>query len=173
MRRSFAALNLTLAGLAAVACGGDGSTGTDGVVQLVSVTTNSLVVNCGRTTHVADPDSIYMNVHLVNTTATDVHIDSIGSNGFVAAASDQSVLQTGALNFTSLPFNPRPAVLQARTGDLTLIVSVPMISLCAAGAVALDYKDITATVRVTTDAGQYVSTPKSIHVNYVGGAFIR
>ena len=172
MRRSIATLGLTLAGLA-VACGDDGSTGADGVVQLVSVTTNTLTVDCGRTSHVASPDSIYMNAHLVNTTATDVHIDSIGTIGFVAAASDQSVVGTGALNFTSLPFNPRPAVLQARTGDLTLVLSVPMVSLCAASAVALDYKDITANVRVTTDVGQYVSTPKSIHVNYVGGAFIR
>lgn len=173
MRRSISTLGTALAATTVIACGGDASTGTDGVVQLVSVTTNSLVINCGRTTHAADPDSIYMNAHLVNTTANDVHIDSIGTSGFVAAASDQSVLQTPALNFTSIPFSPKPAMLQARTGDLTLVVSVPMVSLCAASAVALDYKDITANLRITTDAGQYVSTPKSIHVNYVGGAFIR
>lgn len=173
MRQSIATLSLTLAGLAAVACGGDGSTGTDGVVQLVSITTNALTIDCGRTNHLASPDSIYVNAHMVNTAANDVHIDSIGTSGFVSAASDQSVVGPGALNLTSIPFNPTPATLQARTGDLTLVASVPMISLCAASAVALDYKDITASLRITTDAGQYVSRAMSIHVNYVGGAFIR
>jgi hypothetical protein len=172
MRRSFVVLGVALAGLAA-ACGGDGSTGPHGVVQLVSVTTNVLTVDCGRMNHDASPDSIYMNAHLVNTTANDVHIDSIGTSGYVSRASDQSVVASGALNFTSIPFNPRPATLQALTGDLTLVVSVPMISLCAASAVALDWKDITANLRVTTDVGQYVSTSMSLHVNYVGGMAIR
>jgi hypothetical protein len=174
MPRSFAVLGLTLAGAAALACGGgDGSTGTDGVVQLVNVTTNALTIDCGRTSHVANHDSIYMYAHMVNTTASDVHIDSIGTSGFVSSASDESVVQTGALNFTSLPFSPRPATLQARTGDLTLVASVPMNGLCAAGSVALDYKNITANLRITTDAGQYVSPAMSIHVNYVGGFLIR
>jgi hypothetical protein len=152
-------------------CGGGGdSTGTDGIVQLVSVTTNVLSLNCGRFSHLASPDSLYMNVHLVNTSASNVAIDSIGSTGYISRASDQAVVGQGALNFTSLPFNPRPAMLQARTGDITLTVSVPMISLCAASTVALEYKDVTVSVRVATGVGQYVSVPMNIHVNYVGGA---
>lgn len=153
--------------LLATACGGgDDSTGSTGIVQLVAVTTNTLTISCGRLNHLSSPDSLYMHAHMVNTTASDVTVDSIGSTGTIIRASDEALVGQGALNFTSLPFNPQPTLLQARTGDVTMTVSVPTVSLCAASSALLDFKDISASIRVTTGVGQYVSVPVTIHVVY-------
>ena len=152
----------------ALACGGGGgdSTPPTGIVQLVSVTTNVLTMSCGRMNHLANPDSLYLLAHLVNTTANDVTIDSIGSTGQIIRASDTLQVGLYTLINTSLPYHPRPALLQAHTGDLTLTVSLPTTSLCAGNSAVLDYKDINVSVRVTTGAGQFVSLPMTIHVVY-------
>jgi hypothetical protein len=165
MRRSFVTLSLTLAALA-LACGGGDSTPPLGIVQLVDITTGGLSSSCGRLNHLADPDSLYIHVHMVNTTDSDVPIDSIGSSGSIIRTSDDSHIGQSAMSTTSTPFTPKPALLQAHTGDVTMVVSYSTTALCAASFSALDYMDVMASVRVTTPVGQYISDPITIHVVY-------
>lgn len=164
-RRSFVVPGLALAAGLVWACGGD-STPPIGIVQLVDITTGGLSISCGRMNHSANPDSLYIHVHMVNTTDADVPIDSIGSSGTVIRASDPAYQGQPAVNTTSTPFTPKPTVLQAHTGDVTMTVSYSMTALCAANFSPLEFMDVMASVRVTTPVGQYVSDPITIHVTY-------
>src|SRR5256885_12179140 len=165
MKNSSLVFRIALATLGATACGGGGdSTGTNGVVQLVSVTSITLTVSCGHLNNTANPDTLYLVTHLVNTTAADVAIDSIGSIGTIIRASNQANVGQTALNYTSVPYHPAPALLQARTGDITLTVSEPATALCAGQLTPLDYKDVSLNIRVTTAAGQFVSAPLTVHM---------
>lgn len=165
MRRSFVATTLALAVLG-LACGGGDSTPPLGIVQLVDITTGGLSISCGRMNHVGNPDSLYIHVHMVNTTDADVPIDSVGSAGQIIRTSDDSHLGQSALVITSTPFVPKPTLLQAHTGDVTMTVSYSINPLCAATFSPLDYMDVMATVRVTTPVGQYISDPITVHVVY-------
>lgn len=155
-----------LAGVLAMACSGGDSTPPAGIVQLVDITTGGLSISCGKLNHSANPDSLYIHVHMVNTTAGDVPIDSVGSAGSVIRASDQSYVGMGALNTPSTPFTPKPTLLQAHTGDVTMTVSYSTTALCSATYSSLDYMDVMASVRVTTPVGQYVSQPITLHITY-------
>lgn len=164
--RSPAVFRVALAGVLAVACSGGDSTPPNGVVQLVDITTGGLSISCGRLNHLANPDSLYVHAHMVNTTASDVPIDSIGSAGSIIRTSDGSMLGQGALNIPSTPFTPKPTVLQAHTGDVTMTVSYSTTALCGANYSSLDYMDVMASVRITTPVGQYVSQAITIHITY-------
>ena len=164
--RSAALFRVALAGALAVACGGGDSIPPNGVVQLVDITTGGLSISCGKLNYSANPDSLYIHVHMVNTTAGDVPVDSVGSAGTIIRASDQNYVGQPALNSTSTPFTPKPTMLQAHTGDVTMTVSYSTTALCSASFSSLDYMDVMASVRVTTPVGQYVSDPITIHVTY-------
>ncbi len=122
------------------------------------------------------PDSVYWNIHMINTTDDTVRVTTVGTTGLVMSAFSpnnvegaQSVVGRPEFNFTSLPFNPSPTVLAARTG-VTLTVSMPVSYAqdCAPdplnphGIIGMDdsfTKDVDVTLVVTTTVGQYSTTP--------------
>ena len=152
--RSFALFTL------AAACMGDGPPAPTPIVQIVSIDAGGTVVACGLT---PSPDSIYINVHMVNTMNVDVPISSVDTWGVVIRASNDSVGYV-AIDLRHLPIVPDPVILAARVGDVTFRMSMPTRPLCTNNPYHSSWRDIQTQVRVTTPVGQYASVALTIRV---------
>ena len=165
-----------------IGCGGDaaGPAARTRTVQIADFSTNVTTISCGLAG--VFPDSVYWNIHMINTTDDTVHVTTVGTTGLVMSALSpnnvegaQSVVGRPEFNFTSLPFNPSPTVLAAQTGDVTLTVSMPVSyaqdcapdPLIRHGIIGMDdsfRKDVGVTLVVTTTAGQYTTVPSTLRV---------
>jgi len=154
MRRAFLLLVL------AAACE-DGPGAPKPIVQLVSIDAGVATVGCGLT---PDPDSLYINIHMVSTMPVDVPISSVGTYGMVIRASNDSALNTIAMNLTNLPIVPESTYLAARVGDITFRTSMPTAGVCQNNPYHASYRDVQTQVRITTPVGQYVSFPFNLRL---------
>ena len=157
--------------VAVVACSSsDPPTQNGGVVQIADWLMNPQTVQCGLAltnplSNNAVPDTVSVQVQMVNTTDTDVTLVAAGTSGTVVVATESADLQASVLNLNNLPFTPQPALIQARTGDLTIRVSLPMRPYCNTKPPGYNgTHDILISVRMTTNSGQYVGLPKSLRV---------
>ncbi len=146
----------------ALACGGGGPAATNGAVQIASFSTNVTNVSCHL--GLSQPDSIYFNIQMVNTTANPVTITSIGTQGSIVRASpDSSIVGRVANTYASLPFTGTATTIPAHDGSITLTVSMPTALLCSVDMPLSSnnmqqWKDVYTSLRVTATSGQYVTT---------------
>jgi hypothetical protein len=146
---------ITGAALLACASANDGPVGSNIVFQIADYRVTATSISC-YLGHSA-PDSVYFNVHLVNTTDSDVTVTKVGTSGVIVRAEQQATVGHSANSYETLPYNPQPALLVARTGDRTMTVSMPTIRLCSEDAPDA-WKDVYITLRVSTTAGQFNTT---------------
>lgn len=151
---------LALLCAATAACMGDGPPAPTPIVQIVSIQAGVTVVSCGLT---PSPDSLYINIHMVNTMNVDVPISSVDTWGMVIRASNDSVGYV-AVDLRHLPIMPDPTLLAAGVGDVTFRTSMPTKPLCNNNPYHSTYRDVQTQVRVTTPVGQYMSSPLTIRV---------
>jgi hypothetical protein len=164
---------LALAFATALGCGSDGPSNSAGFVQISDFSPNPQQANCATNnmmppSNIGAPDTVLMQVQMVNTTANDVNVTAGGTQGTVMVATDP--LDVGAMAgvHPSLPFTPTPAVLVAESGDLTIRVAFPTAPLCQQKPVGyVGQWDVNVSVRMTTTSGQYVTVPKTIRVAWV------
>jgi hypothetical protein len=154
------------------ACGGDGPTANNGVVQLYDVRVSPQAVTCGVTPNpppreIASPDTVLVQVHLINTTADTISALTTGVYGIIIRASDPADVSRVVVNAASLPFTPNPNTVRSKDGDVILRVSLPMDPVCQAKPNGfLGTADVNVSARVTASSGQYVSDFYTIHVEW-------
>lgn len=132
------------------------------IVQLVSIHAGVSHVDCNGT--IPNPDSVYINIHMVSTMAVDVPISTVGTWGMVIRASNDSAVNTVAMDIRSLPIVPESTYLAARVGDITFRTSMPTTAVCRNNPYRASYRDVQTQVRVTTPVGQYVSLPFTLRL---------
>jgi hypothetical protein len=162
-----------LALCATVACGGsDGPTQSNGVFQIASLEMNPQVVNCGLTPtsppkNVASPDSIEFKIELVNTTKSDITLNSIGLSGTVTVASNAGDVGASVLNLSTLPFTPATVLVRASDGDVMVTARLGMEPYCNTKPPGFSgTQDLLINVRVKTSSGEYLSLPQVLRVRW-------
>src|SRR5262245_1883106 len=94
------------------ACGGDDSTGTDkGVIEIAAFEMTPRTANCGNLLLKGAPESILVQVKMVNTTRDTVSLETAGTYGLVVRASAESDVGRIVMNSASVPFTPKPAII--------------------------------------------------------------
>jgi hypothetical protein len=146
----------------AVACSDSPAGAPRPVVQLVSIDPGVSTVDCNDI--IPNPDSVYINIHMVNTMPVDVPISTVGTWGFVLRTSNDSGLNAVAMDIPSLPIVPESTYLAARVGDVTFRTSMPTTAVCRNNPYRASFRDIQTSVRVTTPVGQYVSLPFTLRL---------
>jgi hypothetical protein len=164
---------MVVAAGALTACGGGGGgTGNSGFVQITDFDPNPQQANCGSDNmpnpqNIGLPDTVLLQVQMINTTANDVPISTAGTAGVVMVATDPADVGDASAVFNSLPFTPDPAVLAAKVGDLTIRVAMPTAPICATKPVGYDgQQDINVSVRMSTPIGQRVTVPATIRMSW-------
>lgn len=161
-----------IAAVAAFACGGDGGSESAGAVQISAYTPNPQQANCGSDNtampkNIGAPDTILLQVQMVNTTANDVNVTKAGSFGTVMVANEPADVGATAGGFATLPFTPLPALLVAKSGDLTVRVAFPTAPVCQLKPVGYDGQwDINVSAVLTATSGQYVTLPKTVRITW-------
>lgn len=160
------------AGVVSACGGGGGGTGNSGFVQITDFDPNPQTANCASDNtampkNIGAPDTVLMQVQMVNTTANDVPISAAGTAGFVVVATDPADVGKQSAVFPSLPFTPDPAVLVAKTGDLTIRVAMPTAPICQTKAVGYSgMQDINVSVRMSTPVGMRETVPVTIRMSW-------
>ena len=147
------------------ACGSAVDTSGALTVQISKFVINPGTVTCvAGTFNGAAPDTVLLQVEMVNTTGEDATVSSTGADGVVIRTSTGDFVGTTAIAFSALPFNPQPSLIVAHTGDLTVRIALPTALLCATSKLpANGFKDVQVVVRVSTNSGQYTSPPATLH----------
>ena len=171
-RRRCSALCLALV---AAGCGGKDSTppNNTGVVQISTFIANPQSVECHFTAtnppqNTGYPDSVALQVTVVNTTHSDVLLTAAGSSGVVIRATAAGDVGATPLTYTALPYTPQGAPIRALDGQVAFTLMLPVIPFCQSKPVGyLGYQDVNVSARVQTTTGEYITTPKLIHVVWV------
>ena len=172
MRRPVPVTLLALSLGAFSACDADPAAVGAGIVQISQVAINPLAVNCGTTLtnppkNIAAPDSVMIQVRMVNTTASDVLVTDANTYATVVISSDPADVGMPAANFPSVPFSPSPALLAARIGDVPIRVALPMDPVCQSKPLFYSGSyEILLIVRMTTPSGQYATVPALMKVTW-------
>lgn len=170
MIRFYTAFISAAALVATLGCGGDGPSSSAGFVQITDFTPSPQIVNCAAAFtnppfNYGAPDTVLLQVQMVNTTANDVNVTDAASFGTVMVATDPLDVGAHAGVYPSLPLTPSPTLLVARTGDATIRVAFPTKPLCQLKPLGYSGQwDVNVSARMTTPSGQYVTLPKTIRV---------
>lgn len=158
---------------AVAACGGGGGgTGNSGFVQITDFDPNPQQANCGSDNtampkNIGAPDTVLLQVQMINTTAADVPITGASTAGVIMVATDPADLGDASAVFPVLPFTPDPAVLVAKTGDLTIRVAMPTAPICQTKPVGYSgQQDINVSVRMATPIGMRETVPATIRMSW-------
>jgi hypothetical protein len=158
--------------LALATCGGDGPTGNAGIVQLYDIRVSPQTVTCGFTINpplrnISSPDTVLVQVHVINTTKDTLSMVTTGVYGQVIRASDSTQVSRVVVNTASLPYSPNPGVVGPKDGDLITRISLPMDPVCQTQPpFYLGTADVNISARVTMTSGQYVSDFFTVHVEW-------
>lgn len=164
----------TLAALVACSGGGGSPAGANaGAIQVATYVVNPQTVECGysndpRVGNIASPDTVALRIEMVNTTANDASVTGVAAIGTVLRSSDSADVGKNAMNYASLPCRPQPATIVATTGDVNVIVSLPMYPYCNVKPRFYDgNQDLLVSARLTATSGIYVTTQATMHVSWV------
>jgi hypothetical protein len=144
-------------------------TNVTGVVQITRFVLSPTTFNCApSSSEIPNIDTVLMQVTMVNTTKVDDTLTVAGSSGTVVASSESADVGAYTGSNTSLPYTPKPAVIEAGAGDVTLRLSLPTAAICRTKALGfVGNQEIDMTARITTSSGQYVTTPARLRVQWV------
>jgi hypothetical protein len=141
------------------------ATGNAALVQIASFRMSPGVVSCGSLA--ASPDTVALQIEMVNTTDADASVMTVGSYGTVIRTATGEFVGTTAAVFDALPYIPRPALVIARSGDVMIRVSLPTASLCFTNIPAGGgFKDVQVSGRVSTNSGHYTTGGAILHVTH-------
>ena len=169
---ALAALVVTTGAVSACG-GGGGGTGNAGFVQITDFDPNPQAANCAsdnvfpNPTNIGAPDTVLLQIQMINTTANDVPVNTAGTAGVVMVATEPADVGKQTALFNSLPFTPTPAVLVAKTGDMTIRVAMPTAPICQTKPVGYDgFQDINVSVRMSTPIGMRETLPVTIKMSW-------
>jgi hypothetical protein len=161
------------AALTALAAGcGESSTSPagNGMVHISNYVVNPQSVECAMTPtnpprNNGSPDSVALQVTLVNTTANSVTLTSAGSQGTVTRSSDTTDVLASAMTYATLPYTPQGATVRPLDGQVAFTLMLPTIPFCNTKPVGYrGYQDVNMTVVLLASTGEYHTVPKAIHV---------
>ncbi|HKS05151.1 MAG TPA: hypothetical protein VJR92_02460 [Gemmatimonadaceae bacterium] len=159
-------------GVVSACGGGGGGTSNSGFVQITDFDPNPQQANCASDNtampkNIGAPDSVMMEVQMINTTAADVPISGASTSGVIVVATDPADVGKSSAVFPVLPYTPDPAVLVAKTGDMTIRVAMPTAPICQTKPVGYNgQQDINVSVRMATPIGMRVTLPVTIRMSW-------
>ncbi|HYV95961.1 MAG TPA: hypothetical protein VE967_00750 [Gemmatimonadaceae bacterium] len=163
-----------------LSCGGDSGTSNNhhGVVQISSYIMNPMQMNCAAIgpgnlppRNIGAPDSIVVQLTIVNTTADTVTVNTIGAYGQVISGSDPADVGKIGLNTTSLSFVPKPLVVPGAGAlggqQANVRVTIPTEPICNTKPIGFSgSQNLNISIRATANSGQYVTDFQTLVIQW-------
>lgn len=149
-----------------VSCGDDGPSSAARAVQLHDVRVAPSAASCSAPGAAGEfTYSLVFTFNIINTTDQEVRVTKARTSGVVIRATRESDLGQPAHTFPSLPIEASQLVVPAKVGDVPM--TVRMTAGCGTAPVTSIYsKDIQTTLIITTETGEYSSTPQLVIVEW-------